>query len=368
MPKTYDIIWNITRLCSWDCAVCCVDAIHVSRNKSGETIARIAGLSEEIKVGEKNIESFQSAQEYFQFRGMELSLDEKFKILENLQGKTVKIDFSGGDPLVLPENLLVIERASKSFGKDNVTLTATARGLDHKVILRLANLIGEFNFTYDPGIDQSSDNRPVGYALGNLKASKVFRDYGVKTRAELPLTTENSTPKNLSQIYSDLTEAKIDKLLLMRLFPVGRGASRISTGLSPTQTIEAIQLLKSLETSSGPRIKLQCALKHLFDPESSKHQNPCDLLHTSFGLMADGTLLLSPWAIDSHGKPISSDWVVGSLLENNLDDLLNTPVMRSLSSQLDQNSGHCKIFSYLSSTKLEGLSKMLDRADPILER
>ena len=58
-----------------------------------------------------------------------LSFKEKLQVLENFKGLNVKVDISGGDPLVVSEGYELLKAASECLSSDNVTLTATGVGL-----------------------------------------------------------------------------------------------------------------------------------------------------------------------------------------------------------------------------------------------
>ncbi len=369
--KVVDIIWNVTRLCPWDCSICCVDAIHVRKDRSLNSIVlRTYGLStrQDLSVAPDS-DSFSSASQYLQASGHELSLRDKLRVVDHLAGFDARLDISGGDPLILAENWELMEYASKKLGKSNVTVTATGLGVHARETDALARLIGEFNFTYDPIFESQSAHaadRPAGYAESNLRLASRLTKKGVFTRAELPLTLHNCEPENLRRVYSRLEDAGIDRLLLMRLFPVGRGA--VHTAAVPTRSdyLAAIQVLRELERSAGkPNVRLQCALRHLEHDGRVQAENPCDLLARSFGLMADGTLLLSPWAVGPHGHPLSEEWILGNLARTPLSDILTENRVHVLRRQLDANFGHCKVFAYLHSTEVDPESRMLDRVDPL---
>ena len=82
LPKKVDIIWNITKVCSWDCEICCVDADHVSR-KNGSITMRTDSLENEhtfpFNADEGSI--FDQAVRYKQRVGLELTLEQKLKML-----------------------------------------------------------------------------------------------------------------------------------------------------------------------------------------------------------------------------------------------------------------------------------------------
>lgn len=363
--RPVDIIWNMTLVCSWDCPVCCVDAVHVAK-KNGHIVLRSKGLSVTDTILASNGDGtiFDQAMKYRQQQGAELSLESKLQVLDNLKGFKVKLDFSGGDPLSARENLEVMQRASEKLGRQQVTLTATGAGLVKYEPDEISPFIGELNFTYDDVTTQGGENRPVGYAVGNLRKAAQFAAAGVKTRAECPLTVRNVNEQILTRLYLDLHERGIDKLLLIRLFPVGRGTLRPEEIPTIAQYRKAIDILREMEARyGGPKIKLQCALKW-FD-NGSLEKNPCDMFSESFGLTSRGVLLASPWAIGPTGEPLDDAWVLGNLVENTLVELLSSEKALQYAARLDENFGHCKIHSYLNSTLPNKFDRIFDKADPM---
>jgi MoaA/NifB/PqqE/SkfB family radical SAM enzyme len=365
--KRVDIIWNVTLLCGWECRICCVDAAEVSKHGNEITI-RSKGLGHVEVIpylpGEGN--AFDQALKHRQEKGLELDLPSKLRVLEHLEGFDVKIDISGGDPLLARENLEVLRAASSRLGPENVTLTATGSGLSGYDPAEIAPLIGELNFTFDSSNFYGNVTRPDGYAAGNFKRAANYAARRVKTRAECPLTNRNvDDVELLTRIYRELHLAGIGKLLIMRLFPVGRGVTRRDDIPTVEQYRRAISLFRSLEQQYGsPVVNLQCALKFLENADRDV-PNPCDLLRESFGLTPNGTLLLSPWAIDFRGEPMHESWVLGNLAEQSLGTILNTPKVRAYAIRLDDNFGQCKIHAFLNSQRSEASDRIFDPADPL---
>lgn len=370
MPQI-DIIYNSTLLCPWDCAICCVDAIHVKK-KNNNIVVRSEGLTK-VENYDYNPTFGNSIENVFNRRkkdGLELGLQEKIKVLEHLNGFDVKIDISGGDPLTIKENFEFLKIASATLGRNNITLTATGLGLSQYTPAELYEYIGEFNFTYDANSNEDVVARPLGYSNSNLDFGAKFAALGGKTRAEFPLNKNSISLEHLTKLYKTLNKAKIDKLLIMRLFPVGRGVLHSNDIPDKEQYIKAITILLDLESLyKFPRIKLQCALKHLgiktndYDPL----KNPCDLVNESFGLMADGTLLASPWAVNAVGKPLHDSWVLGNLHQTPLSEILSSSKVSAYREKLNENFGHCKIFSYLNSNKLNEFERIFDKSDPLYQ-
>ena len=360
-----DIIWNMTLVCPWNCGECCVDAVHVYR-RNGSVVLASEGLSQEdVLPADGSFRSvFEQALYFRQKKGLELDVEKKRRVLDNLSGYSPKIDFSGGDAMVVAENFQLMNEASERFGRKNITLTATGAGLATYDVSQIAPIIGELNFTYDNVHARGNGTRPAGYAIGNLRNAAMFAASGVKTRAECPLSLQNIDEETLRQIFFDVHEAGVQKLLLMRLFPVGRGVWHDSIIPTPSQYRAAIAFLRELEREYGyPQVKVQCALK--FFDNSNIVENPCDLVHESFGLMADGTLLSSPWAVGPTGRPLDDAWVLGNLATTPLRDILSTPKAAEYSRRLNENFGHCKIFSFINSTREKEFDRIFDNTDPL---
>lgn len=363
-----DIIWNITLVCPWDCEICCVDAVHVVKKR--QTIQlRSRGLTrlDEITHDPSKGSLFDQAMAQRQQEGLELCFEQKLQVLQHLAGFRAKIDFSGGDPMAATENYKIMQIASQRFGRDQITLTATGAGLARYVVEDIAPFIGELNFTYDSPAPDGYQCRPTGYADGNLRKAAKFAQAGVKTRGECPLTIYNAKDETLRQIYLNLHEAGIDKMLLMRLFPSGRGVYRPENSPTPAMYRHAIEMLREMEERyKYPQLKLQCALK--FFDSNDLVENPCDLLRESFGLMANGTLLTSPWAIGGQGQPIDDAWILGNLAQIPLKELLETEKAQEYERRLNENFGNCKIFSFLHSKRERAMDRIFDQTDPLMNQ
>jgi MoaA/NifB/PqqE/SkfB family radical SAM enzyme len=365
--RKVDIIFNLTLVCQWDCEVCCVDAIHVQR-KNGHAVLRSEGLTKEtripIKPGDDNV--YELAYRHRAAQGLELTFEHKKRAIDNLEGFDARVDISGGDALLLRDNFQILKYASERLGKSNVSLTATGAGSSHYSATQLAPLVDEYNFTFDAESAFDVANRPSGYALGNLKKAEAFVKLGAKTRAELPLTKSIMSEDHLARVYKLLHQKGIGKLLLMRLFPVGRGSGLPQEIPSPAdyrRTIEAMRRLEAVYKT--PVLKLQCALKHLTGEPLANNFNPCDLVHESFGLMADGTLLASPWAINGRGRPLDPVWILGNLAQTPLGEILASEKALEYKRRADENFGHCKIFSYLHGTSPRKMDRLFENADPL---
>jgi MoaA/NifB/PqqE/SkfB family radical SAM enzyme len=375
MPKqVLDIIWNISLICPWDCEFCCTDAVHVTSNNN-QIIAREHSL-QSLNIVENSLKEIFKKQypnipptKYDlalidrQALKKEPSYDQKLKILKHLSNFDVKIDFAGGDPLACHENYLIIKEASRLFGKDSISITSTGVFVKKYGTEDIASIIGEYEFTYDEPFDVIQSSRPKGYNFSNLKTAKNFSELGIRTKAQLPIHSGNITKRNIASIYKNLCDANIDELLLMRTFPVGRGKKYLENHtITKAETLNMIAEFKNLETQGKTRIRLQCALKHLHDSKNNK--NPCDLMHESFGINFRGELMISAWGNDEKGLPISPDFVLGDLCKNTFEEIAQTETFKKYKVRLDENHGHCKIFSYMASD-VKSAENLFKKIDPL---
>lgn len=264
------LIWNITQACPWNCSFCCINAYYLP------VFSEAVG-SELEGIKKKKIE---------------LSLEDKLRIVDNLDMPNFDIDVSGGEPLLFSENVGIIERLSKKFGRNNISITTTGRGLALVDKDTLKEIVGEVGFTYDFPYEPNS-LRPKGYNSSNLEQIKqVVKIGGMRTMAQIPLTKLNVDEGIIRDVYRNLSHAKVERLHLMKFFPVGRGAHRLDLSLTDQEYQTAIKMYKKMESPEGPRVYVQTALRD--SDKNSSH----------FNITFRGLLLSDPWAYNHHGEPL----------------------------------------------------------------
>ena len=286
--KKVSLIWNITHACPWNCSFCCINAYYLPSS------------IKQLKIELNKIKR----------RGIELSLEDKLKIVNNLDIPNIELDVSGGEPLFFKENVDIIAKLSKKFGRVNISITTTSKGLNLVNLNILKRIVREVGFTYD--FPYKPDKlRPKGYNSSNLYSIKKVVKKGIKTMAQIPLTKLNTNKKTITKIYENLAKVGVNRLLLMKFFPVGRGTNKTYLGLKDKEYKKAIESYKLLEQPNGPKIYIQTALK-----KDSINKNSNSLNITSKGL-----LLSDPWAYDSYGKPIKKA-ILGDLKYKKLSDII----------------------------------------------
>jgi len=282
MERKLDIIWNMSLICPWDCSICCVDAVNV-KYKDDKIKIFSEGLTREETVDrDRSLGVYDQALKIRQEKELELSLEEKLQVLDNLEGVDFEIDFSGGDPLVCSENLEVIRYAANKYERENFAITTTGVGLSKIKAEQLIPYISKLEFTYDNAEEKFDPIRPQGYNNSNLKKASLLNRGGIKVKALMPLSKRNISPRILRLLYENLHVAGIREVELMRYFPVGRGLGKNEEMPSREEYEMAIEIFYEMERRYNlPKVKLQCALKCLYN---TSNENPCNLYRESFGI------------------------------------------------------------------------------------
>ena len=309
------IIWTLDRICKWNCDYCCVDAYCVKKDGNFISIDSNNFKYKELAKS-KNIEDiYHQGQDILIKNKLSLSLEDKLKILNNLKGPNIEIGFSGGDFLLNKENIKVIQIASKMFGKENIGITATGEGMTTGNIENYLDYIGQLDFTFDNIENNDENHKQSGYNNSNLQAfKKIVKLCHLKkviTQALIPISNTNKNEDTITKLYSTLKEAEVDKIYLMRTFPVGRGIKSQADPLSKKDYGSAINKYYELENKiSGPKVNIMCALKCLF-PE--KWEDPCTFLKSTIDITSTGDLIADAFAYGLKGEPLTKEIIFGNL-------------------------------------------------------
>lgn len=305
-----DVIWNLTRACPWDCAICCVSGFHV------------CNTTEYI---------VQSAQKE---KGKELTLAEKLTVLKILADKDFEIDFSGGDPLYYDEDFRIVEQATRWLPARKIGVSMTGSKItDAK--LELLKKISVVEFTLDNLPEIENPFRPRGYNLASIIAMKKCIAAGIKTRAVTVLCPATITEKNLESVYRWLCENNIPEWELLRFYPVGRAVKFIEIIPSNSEYLKTMKFLRGLRGFT--KIFFQHSLRIL------EGTVKCSAVVDSIGILPDGQVTACAWAIDENCYPLKG-FYLGKLPEDDLDEILDN-ARRIL--EYSERAKFCRTVAYI---------------------
>jgi hypothetical protein len=286
-------ILTLTRCCTQNCEFCAVDALYSPS---------IRGCVDRAHAE--------------QLAGRELTPGQWCSIVEKLLAiePTAEFDLSGGDCLALPwvPHQLIPFIMERVQSPQQVSVTSTPDSLQAWLVEIRASrpdmIPGAVHVTFD-GYRQ--------YSFDNIRLASQVRELGMDIHVECPLTVENCDLEKVREIYSVAKDAHVSEILLMRFFPVGRGADKYGLdGLEPSANTYRTAIAEFYrlagQHTDGPTIKVQCALKQ-FKPEGTGTV-PCKMGDTTWCVMPNGVLLICPWAYGRNGRPLGEVFVAGNVL------------------------------------------------------
>lgn len=283
------VIWNLTRVCPWNCSFCCVAAIFANDK-----------VDAEIKC----------AKEISHRR--QLVFDEKIQVLKILASQDVEIDFSGGDPLFCEDDIKVLEKAVSIMPAEKIDVSMTGTALDQRKI-NILKKVGKAEFTLDnlPGV--VNPLRPKGYNIATMEVMMQLLEYDINASAVTTLHKYTMSKENLIAIYKWLCENKVKTWSILKFYPVGRGTKNGHLILSKDVYLEIMEFLRGLKGYTD--IVFQHSMRVL------ENNYKCHAGVETVGVLPDGRVTACAWALDEKCNPLEN-FYIGKLPEDDFEDML----------------------------------------------
>jgi len=296
-------IWNLTKVCTWDCSFCCMSAIKVGQVNGGES----------------------------------LNFSEKIKVLEILATNKMKIDFSGGDPLYNPEDFAIVERAVEIMPRDFIDISMTGVDFNEKK-LALLKKVGKVEISIDNVPKDSNRFRPKGFNLSAINILKTLVEENIFCSAVTTLYPLSADKNNLKRLYELLCINQVPKWNILRFYPVGRGLKLSNLYIDDEKTLELMDFLDSLG-SGETEIVFQHSLKIL------RGEYQCHAAIKSIGILPNGTVTACGWALDKNSNPLPG-FCLGKLPDDDFDVILEKA---QVDMGYSERQSYCRILNYLKS-------------------
>ena len=273
-------IWNLTNVCPWNCSFCCMSAVSVKRLKNNFNV---------------------------------LDLNSKMQILNILSENSVKIDFSGGDPLYHPDDFYVVERATKIMTSEMIDVSMT--GVDfNSSKLALIKKVGKVEISVDNPSNSVNKYRPKGFNSSAISILKQLVREGIFCSGVTTLYPKTATKNNLQALHSLLCEMQVPKWNILRYYLAGRGASLDKElYMSDEKLLVVMDFLDSLKGYT--KIALQHSLRIL------RGEYECHAGNKAIGILPDGMVVACGWALDDNSRPLPG-FELGKLPEDDFTAIL----------------------------------------------
>jgi MoaA/NifB/PqqE/SkfB family radical SAM enzyme len=290
------VIWNLTRLCSWNCLICCVSATHVN-NKQKEDV-----YNKMLHMGE------------------ELSLQQKKDILDDLyENKVESIDFSGGDLLLRNDDIKLVKYAATKFSKDKLSISIPGNGLNLKLINELKNCISKIEFTLDTINEETDGSRPKGYVSMAKSAIKLCNKGNIDISVSTVLKNSNSNSKSLNRIYNFLIEQGVKEWEILRYYQVGRATEIYAIAPTKERFNNSIEYIQKLIQEGIINISFQHSIENKLNGNIK-----CNTLDRSIGILPNGTVTACAWGLGYNNSPINDNFNLGIMPKQKLSKILKS--------------------------------------------
>lgn len=289
-PKL-SIVYDITKMCPWNCKICCMGATSSCEALNGE-----------------------------------LSLERKLSLMDDIaevnKKRKVHIDFSGGEILTNMDNILVVEKAACLLGKENVGISGSGFMVSDELANRLSCCISDFEMTMDVVPGSKYALRPLGYAKAAATALPFLQKHEIRTGIQTVLAHSNCNEENLCQLYDYLCKAGVDDWSLLKFYPSGRGINYKNEVLTKDEEAWAVDFIKKLDKNNKsdkkPHIDFHYTMKG-----HEKYSSECRCVRKSIGIMPDGSVTACFWALNTNTGDIDPRFLLGSVQNSSLNELLN---------------------------------------------
>ena len=293
--KRKNVVWNLTALCPFYCSFCCLSATYV------KGFQQVFPENDNTPVVDG-----------------ELSFNEQLAILNQLDSKKYKIDFSGGDILINPRNVDLILFASEKFGVENIGLSIPGTFTTPDILEKLSGKVCDVEITMDniPGVEDK--HRPLNYANHASIAIQRLVGAGFLVGVQTVLRRENMLKEILDGLHTHLEILGVSKWSFLCYAPVGRGYSKYEHYPTNEDYVKFSEVIKEVTSDSSMEIYYQYLM-----PRKNKRSFNCRAVVDSIGISPKGNVSACFWAFKPDGT-LFNEVILGKLPEENIEEILQS--------------------------------------------
>ena len=291
--KKLSIIYDVTALCPWNCAICCMGATSDKSCRNNE-------LTQEQKLGVvRNVH----------------------ELKENVYD--VRMDLSGGELFTdIPAHTELLTALSEVLSKDKLGVSCSGFGIDRELAGFLGRTVRDVEMTMDVVPYRPYKLRPIGYSAAAAKAVAPLKEAGCVVGLQTVASTYNNSYVDAWAVFAWACANNVDNWSILRFFPSGRGAAFPEAALTDAQCEEYVHMVQKM-VASAPGGRKPAVDFHYLMPGHEKHNNVCRCVRHSIGILPNGDVVACFWALDSNTGAVDPKFLLGNLTENSLLDILN---------------------------------------------
>lgn len=348
ISSRYNIIWNITNECYFDCPICATNSGRQCESP--------------------------------------ITKEDKLLILLNLSsinGFIENLDISGGDPLKNPEDREIIKKANQILTYTDIKVTTTGKALEELSVNEIMDTVKKCDITYDIPYEVCNDKlqeyREYYYNYYNFRQLEKFSNSGVKVELNihipiLPVTIDESL---IRMILDDIHRINPAEVKFIRLMPVGRmSVDKIDDEYKPDEFLKMVSDVIH-EKKYKLNISYNCSLGVRMEGDGSKFGTirKCGMLTRKLGIDCQGRVYACIWGAyiqEFEGENyVNNPFYLGDLKEKTMYDILTSPSTLKLLKNIETMENGCRVCAYINErkNKSEGeentLNMMFEAKDPL---
>ena len=294
--KKLSIIYDVTALCPWNCAICCMGATSDKSCRSGELT-----LEQKLSVARQVCEL------------QENSYD-------------VRMDLSGGELFnnkdAIADHKTLLTVLSGVLGKEKLGVSCSGVNIDKDLADFLGRTVHDVEMTMDVVPHHPYTLRPAAYSVAAAKAVAFLKEAGCEVGLQTVASTYNSSYVDALAVFAWACANGVDNWSILRFFPSGRGAAYPEAAMTDAQCDAYVHMVQEmvdfLPVGHKPEVDF-----HYLMPGHKKYTSVCRCVRHSIGILPNGDVVACFWALDSSTGAVDPKFLLGNVKDNSLLEILN---------------------------------------------
>ena len=293
--KKLSIIYDVTALCPWNCAICCMGATSDKSCRSNElTQAQKLDVAHQVQELQEN-------------------------------GYDVRMDLSGGelfnDKDAIADHTKLLTKLSGVLGKEKLGVSCSGVNIDKDLADFLGKTVHDVEMTMDVVPHHPYKLRPDAYSVAAAKTVALLKEAGCEVGLQTVASTYNSSYVDALAVFAWACANGVDNWSILRFFSSGRGAAYPEVAMTDAQCEAYVHMVQEMVASLPVGHKPEVDFHYLM-PGHKKYTSVCRCVRHSIGILPNGDVVACFWALDSSTGAVDPKFLLGNVKDNSLLEIL----------------------------------------------
>lgn len=349
IPSKYNIIWNITDECYYDCPICATN--------SGKSCTCPTSYQDKLNI---------------------------LLNLSSINGYINKLDISGGDPLKNKDDREIIKKANQILAYTDIKVTTTGDAIQKLSFEEMTETIKKCDITYDIPYEVCNDElqkyREYSYNYHNFRQLEKLSNSGVnlELNIHIPILPAVTKKKMVAMILEDINRINPTEVKFIRLMPVGRMDVNELDEYTPETLLNTVSDIIKKEKYKF-NISYNCSLGTRLTNKENKGKpiRECGMLKQKLGIDCRGKVYACIWGAYIQGVDgvnyKSNPFYLGDLMKETMYEILTKSSTLKLLKNIDDMKEGCRVCAYVNARKnkkdvigqSEARKIMMEAEDPL---